>query len=53
MKMIAGTEYPMTIIVKAEMIKPTSHLAPLLRETDELVAILFTSIKTAKKRKER
>jgi hypothetical protein len=33
------------------MIKPASQLIPLLQETDELVAILFTSIETAKKKK--
>ena len=33
------------------MVKPGSKLTPLLRETDELVAILFASIEIAKKRK--
>lgn len=41
------------IIVKAEMVKPASQLTPLLKETDELVAILFRSVETAKKRKTR
>jgi hypothetical protein len=31
---------------------PESKLTPLLEETDELIAILFTSIETAKKGKE-
>ena len=35
------------------MVKPASPLAPLLQETDELVAMLFTSVDTAKKGKER
>ncbi len=40
------------IIAKAELINPAVLLAELLKETDELIAILFTSIETAKKRKE-
>jgi hypothetical protein len=35
------------------MINPATQLSPLLQETDELIAILFTSIETAKKRTER
>ena len=35
------------------MIKPVSQLIPLLQETDELVAILFTSIETAKKNRDK
>jgi hypothetical protein len=31
------------------MIESVSLLEPLLKETDELIAILFTSIETAKK----
>ena len=41
------------VIVKAEMIESASQLAPLVQETDELVAILFRSIETAKKRNKR
>jgi four helix bundle protein len=41
------------IIAKAQMIESVSLLEPLLKETDELIAILFTSIETAKKNKER
>jgi len=52
LKELRETEVWLKIIVKAEMIKPVSQLAPLLQETDELGAILFTSIETAKKRKE-
>ena len=39
------------IISKASMIKSTSLLAPLMQETDELIAILFASVKTAGKGK--
>ena len=41
------------IIAKAQMIESASLLEPLLKETDELIAILFTSIETAKKNKQR
>ncbi|MBW1805792.1 MAG: hypothetical protein JRJ06_05395 [Deltaproteobacteria bacterium] len=39
------------IIMKAEMIKAASQLITLLQETDELIAILFTGVETAKRRK--
>ena len=39
------------IISRASMIKSTASLAPLLQETDELIAILYASVKTAGKRK--
>ncbi|HQQ59819.1 MAG TPA: four helix bundle protein [Kiritimatiellia bacterium] len=39
------------IIAKAHMVKSASLLTPLLHETDELIAIAFTSIQTAKQRK--
>ena len=35
------------------MITPASKLAPLIKETDELIAILFASVETAKKGKAR
>lgn len=35
------------------MIEPGSKLDPLIKETDELIAIIFTSIETAKQSKER
>jgi len=41
------------IIAKAQMIESVSLLDPLLKETDELIAILFTSIETAQKNKQR
>ena len=37
------------ILVRAELIEPAQALDPLLRETDELISILFKSIDTAKK----
>ena len=39
------------VISRANMVKSTSLLTPLLQETDELIAILFASVKTAGKRK--
>jgi len=53
LKELRETEIWMKIIAKAEMIKPESQMVPLLKETDELIAILFTSIETAKKNKAR
>ena len=53
LKELRETEIWIKIIAKAEMIKPASQMVPLLQETDELIAILFTSIETAKKGKAR
>ena len=53
LKELRETEIWLKIIIRAEMIKPAAHLTPLLKETDELIAILFTSIETTRKRKER
>jgi len=39
------------IITKAEMIKAASQLITPLQETDELIAILFRGVETAKKKK--
>ncbi len=53
LKELRETEIWIKIMTKAEMIKPTSQMVPLLQETDELIAILFTSIETAKNGKMR
>ena len=53
LKELRETEIWLKIITKVKMIKPASQLIPLLQETDELVAILFTSSETAKKKKEK
>jgi len=53
LKELRETEIWIKIITKAGMIKPASQMVPLLQETDELIAILFTSIETAKKGKAR
>ncbi|MHC4871094.1 MAG: four helix bundle protein [Planctomycetota bacterium] len=41
------------IIVKSNLIKPKSKIKPLVQETDELIAILFASAQTARKKKSR
>jgi four helix bundle protein len=53
LKELRETETWFKIIAKAQMIESASLLEPLLQETDELIAILFTSIETAKKNKGR
>ena len=51
LKELRETEIWIKIIAKAKMVSSVNKLAPLLSETDELSAILFTSIQTAKQRK--
>jgi len=53
LKELRETEIWLKTIAKAKMIEPASQIAPLLQETDEVIAILFTSVETAKKSKER
>ncbi len=53
LKELRETEIWLKIIAKAKMIKSASLIAPLLQETDELIAILFKSVETAKKSKAR
>ena len=53
LKELRETEIWLKIISKAQMVEPDSLLAPLLQETDELIAILFASVVTANKSKER
>jgi len=53
LKELRETEIWNKIITKAQMIESAAKLAPLLRETDELIAILFTSVETAKESAER
>ncbi|MDD2239893.1 MAG: four helix bundle protein [Kiritimatiellae bacterium] len=51
LKELRETEIWLKIIVKAKMVPTANRLTPLLKETDELSAILFTSIQTAKQLK--
>ncbi len=53
LKELRETEIWLKIISKVPMVEPESQLAPLLQETDELIAILFTSAETARKGKSR
>ncbi|MGB6220416.1 four helix bundle protein [Haloferula sp.] len=41
------------VVRKAEWITPYGKIEPLLKETDELIAILFTSAETARKNDQR
>jgi four helix bundle protein len=49
LKELRETEAWLKIIAKAQMVESPVLLDPLLKETDELIAILFTSIETARK----
>ena len=49
LKELRETEIWLKIIAKAKMISPASQVTPLLQETDELIAILFKSVETARK----
>ena len=53
LKELRETEIWRKVIVRAKLIKPPEHLALLLKETDELIAVLFKSVETAKNSKER
>ena len=53
LKELRETEIWLKIITNAQMVKSEVRLAPLLQETDELIAILFSSVETAKKGKGR
>ena len=53
LKELRETEVWLKTIVRSELIKPSEQLAPLLKETDELISILFKSVETAKKNKDR
>jgi four helix bundle protein len=51
LKELRETEVWLKVIDRAGIITPPSKLQSLIQETDELIAILFTSVGTAKKRK--
>ena len=50
LKELRETQIGLQIIAKASLLKSATLLDPLLKETDELIAIVFTSITTSKKR---
>ena len=41
------------MIVKANLIKPSSKLEPLIHENNELISIFVTSVKTAKQKEDK
>jgi four helix bundle protein len=49
LKELRETEIWLKTIVRAELVKPRERLSPLLKETDELISILFKSVETARK----
>jgi len=49
LKELRETEIWLKVVMRTELIEPTAQLCPLLKETDELIAILFKSVETAKK----
>ena len=48
LKELRETKVWLVMIVRANLIKPVSKLDSLIQETDELISILVTSVKTAK-----
>jgi four helix bundle protein len=53
LKELRETQRILKLIAKIPLSKDPNPVAVLLKETDELIAILFASIQTAKKRKDR
>ena len=53
LKELRETEIWLKIIVRSGLIRHSATLIPLLKETNELIAILFKSVDTAGKKKER
>ena len=52
LKELRETRVWLLIIVRANLIRPTSKVEPLINENNELISIFVTSITTAKKNKE-
>ena len=50
LKELRETAIWLKVIRRAHMIEPASMIDSLINETDELIAILFTSVETARKR---
>ncbi len=53
LKELRETRIWLLMIVKANLIKPTSKLEPLIDENNQLISIFVSSIKTAKQKKEK
>ena len=52
LKELRETRVWLLIIVRAGLIKPVTTLEPLIQETNELISIFVTSVKTATKGKQ-
>ncbi len=50
LKELRETETWLKVIIRSEMVQPSTKLEPLIQETDELISILFKSIDTAKRK---
>ena len=50
LKELRETEVWLKIIIRSKIIEKSDKLLPLLKETDELISILFKSIDTARKK---
>jgi four helix bundle protein len=50
LKELRETKVWLSIIIRANLMKPASTLDPLVNENNELIAIFVTSINTAKKK---
>ena len=53
LKELRETRVWLLMIVRAKLIKPTSKLDSIIQETNELISIFVTGIRTAKKAKKR
>jgi four helix bundle protein len=49
LKELRETRVWLLMIIRAELIKPSTTLDPLIRETDELISIFVQSVKTSTK----
>ncbi|MCH7225247.1 four helix bundle protein [Haloferula sp. A504] len=52
LKELRETNIWLKVIRKWEMVSPVSRIEPLIDETDELIAIIFASIRTAQNNQE-
>ncbi len=53
LKELRETKIWLLMMVKANLIKPTQKLEPLIHENNELISIFVTSVKTAKQKEDK
>jgi four helix bundle protein len=53
LKELRETRIWLIMIMRANLIKPASRIEPLLNETDQLISIFVTSIKTAQQKQKK